>query len=187
MKPNKEELERYYRTHESERLIFRNLEEADIDHWIPFFKDEEALAYVGMLSGPFKGLSNPERAKAWITKSINRRKNGMFGQLAVTEKETGLFLGLGGIIYREEPEAYGEWEVAYSLLPEARGFGYATELARYFRDWAFANSRVESVVSFVHINNVASQRVTEKNDMHVDKELEFFEMPCKLNRVKREK
>lgn len=38
MKPNKEELERYYRTHESERLIFRNLEEADIDRGFHFLK-----------------------------------------------------------------------------------------------------------------------------------------------------
>ncbi|MCR9171187.1 MAG: GNAT family N-acetyltransferase [bacterium] len=114
---------------------------------------------------------------------MDRRKNGSFGQLAVTDKKTGEFLGLGGIIFREEPEAFGEWEIAYSLLPEARGKGYATELARYFRDWAFANTRVESVVSFVHINNVASQKVTVKNGMHIDKELTFFEMPCRLNRV----
>lgn len=185
MKPNEKELEGYYQTHESDRLKFRNIEEADIDLWTPFFKDEAALAHVGMLSGPYKLLSNPERSRAWLLRQIERRKTGLLGQLAVVEKESGNFIGVGGIILREEPEAYGEWEIAYSLLPEARGKGYATELARYFRDWAFANTQIESVVSFVHINNETSQRVTEKNGMHVEKELIFFEMPCKLNRVYR--
>lgn len=186
MQPNKQELEDYYRTHESERLVFRNADKNDVELWLPFFEDEVALSQVGMLSGRFKSMTNYERANAWISRLIERRENDLLGQLIVTEKETGSFLGLGGIIYREEPEALGEWEIAYSLLPEARGKGYATELAIFFRDWAFENSRVESVVSFVHIDNAASQRVTEKNGMHVEKELTFFEMPCRLNRVKRE-
>ncbi|MCR9171186.1 MAG: hypothetical protein NXI10_01750 [bacterium] len=62
MRPNKEELEKYYQVHESERLLFRNLEKSDIDLWIPFFQDEETLSQVGMLSGPFKNMSHPERA-----------------------------------------------------------------------------------------------------------------------------
>ncbi|XOV66164.1 MAG: GNAT family N-acetyltransferase [Fluviicola sp.] len=183
MKPSQKDIDRYYLLHESERLFFRNLEESDIERWIPFFEDEETLSHVGMLSGPFKFLGNPDRSRAWLLKQMERRKKGVFGQLAVVEKETQKFIGVGGIIFREEKEAYGEWEIAYSLLPEARGRGYATELARYFRDWAFANTEVESLVSFVHVNNSASQKVTEKNGMHVEKELTFFEMPCRLNRV----
>lgn len=187
MLPNTEEYTKYYSDHESERLLFRNLEEADIDLWLPFFDDEENLAHVGMLSGPFKFLDNPDRSKAWIGRQIERRKSGLLGQLAVIEKSTGKFIGLGGIILRQETGAEGEWEIGYSLLPEARGKGYATELATYFRDWAFANTRVESVISFVHVNNVASQNVTKKNGMHVEKEMEFFEMPTRLNRVFRDK
>jgi len=134
MKPSQQELDSYYQTHASERLIFRNLEDADVALWIPFFDDEESLAHVGMLSGPFRFLDNPNRAKAWIGRQVERRKNGLLGQLAVIEKSTGKFIGLGGIILREETGVEGEWEIAYSLLPEARGKGYATELAVYFRD-----------------------------------------------------
>jgi len=186
MIPTSEELENYYSQQASKRLLFRGFTDEDVQLWIPFFEDEATLEQVGMLSGKFKNMTNEERAAAWLGRQAERRKEGLFGQLAVVEKETGTFLGVGGIILRQEPEAFGEWEIAYSLLPEARGKGYATELAIHFKEWAFANTRVESVVSFVHINNEASQKVTQKNGMHIEKELLFFEMPCRLNRVFRD-
>lgn len=183
MQPNEQELKSYYGKHESERLVFRNLVAEDVELWLPFFEDEETLSHVGMLSGKFRDMTNEERSATWLGRQAERRNKGSLGQLAVIEKESGNFLGVGGIILREESEASGEWEIAYSLLPEARGKGYATELAIYFREWAFTNTRVESLVSFVHINNAASQNVTRKNGMHMEKELLFFEMPCRLNRV----
>ena len=183
MQPNAQELNDYFREHETERLRFRFFEEADFDRFLPFFEDEKVLSHVGMLSEPFKTMTNPERSATWLGKQTERRKTGLLGQLAVTEKSTGKFLGVGGIILRQEPEAFGEWEIAYSLLPDARGKGYATELAIYFKEWAFENSRIESVVSFVHIDNEASQNVTRKNGMHVEKEMTFFGMPTRLNRV----
>ena len=183
MQPNQQELKSYYREHETERLRFRLFGDADIERWMPFFADTETLNHVGMLSGKFKNMTNSERAAAWISRQMERRVQGTLGQLAVIEKSSGKFIGVGGIILREEPEAKGEWEVAYSLLHEARGNGYATELAVYFKEWAFANTRVESVISFVHIKNEASQNLTRKNGMHIEKEMTFFEMPTRLNRV----
>ncbi len=185
MKPNQKVRDRYYGTHESERLTFRNMEEADVERWVPFFDDEANLNEIGMLSGRFKNMTNIERATDWIGRQIERMNTGSLGQLAAIEKTTGKFIGVGGIIFREEPGAFGEWEITYSLLPEARDKGYATELAMYFRDWTFENTQKESVISIVHVNNVASQRVTEKNGMHVEKELTFFEMPCRLNRIRK--
>ena len=183
MLPNEKEYNAYYQLHESERLSYRPIEVSDIEHWTPFFDDEATLLHVGMLSGKFKTMTNTERASAWLERQMERQKIGLLGQLAVLEKATGAFIGVGGIILRQEEGVEGEWEIAYSLLPEARGKGYATELALYFRDWAFLNTRITSVISMVHINNIASQRVTEKNGMKIDRELTFFEMPVRLNRV----
>ena len=183
MLPNEKEYNAYYQLHESERLSYRPIETSDIALWTPFFENEETLRHVGMLSGKYKAMTNTERASAWLERQMERQKIELLGQLAVLEKATGTFMGVGGIILRQEEGVDGEWEIAYSLLPEARGKGYATELARYFRDWAFQYTRKSSVISMVHINNKASQRVTEKNGMQIDRELTFFEMPVRLNRI----
>ena len=186
MQPTDQERSTYYQHRESERLEFRPVEKEDIALWTPFFEDEVALSHVGMLSGKFKTMTNAERSTAWLERQMERQNTGSLGQLSVVEKATGKFIGVGGIILRGEEGVEDEWEVAYSLLPESRGKGFATEIAIHFRDWAFENTRVKSVISLVHVNNEASQRVTEKNGMHIDRNMIFFEMPVRVNRVFRE-
>jgi hypothetical protein len=45
MRPTQEELKNYYQTHESDRLMFRNLNEAYIERWTPFFDNEVSVFY----------------------------------------------------------------------------------------------------------------------------------------------
>lgn len=175
----------YYENHGSERLVFRPFETEDIERWVPFFDEPAGLSFVGMNSGKFKTMPNAERSKSWIEKQIGRQQEGVFGQLAVIEKVTGAFLGVGGLIFRNELGLKEELEITYSLLPEARGKGYATELSLHFKKWAFEHTSIPSVISIVHVENLASINVTHKNGMLVEKEMDYFEMPVRLYRVRR--
>lgn len=177
----------HYYNNETERLIFRPLTKEDVASWIPFFKDKRGVEFVGGNSEYFRNLSDEERATKWITKQIERKENKVYGQLAVIEKATGKFLGLGGLISRieKEEETYGELEVTYSLLPEARGNGYATELAVHFKNWALKNTDFPSVISLIHVENEASMNVANKNGMKKEKEIVFFEMPIYVFRAER--
>ncbi len=186
MQPTEETRKRYYQGQESERLFFRPFEENDFVLWEPFFHETAVLEFVGMLSGKYKTMNTQEKANSWIGRQIERQKNGSLGQLAIIEKDTGKFIGVGGIIARTDDMIAGEWEITYALLPHARGKGYATEQSVHFKNWAFENTSKESLVSVVQVDNVASQNVGEKNGMSVDREMHYFEMDVRLNRVFRE-
>lgn len=186
MQPTGQEHKKYYQGQESERLIYRQLKEADKELWAPFFDEDAILGFVGMLTGKFKTMTSKERANEWINFQIARHKTGTIGQLAIIEKSSGKFVGVGGIIARTDEMTSGEWEITYALLPEYRGKGYATEQSVHFKNWAFENTSKESLVSVVQVDNVASQNVAEKNGMTIEKEMHYFGMNVRLNRVLRQ-
>ncbi len=186
MQPSEKEYQSYYQGQESERLMYRPFEEADRKRWTPFFEEEAVLGFVGMLSGPFKTMSSEERANAWIDRQLERQKTGTIGQLAIIEKASGTFIGVGGIIARTDEQTGGEWEITYALLPPYRGKGYATEQSIHFKNWAFENTSKESLISVVQVDNSSSQKVAEKNGMRAETEMRYFEMDVRINRVYRD-
>ncbi|MGB0918566.1 MAG: GNAT family N-acetyltransferase, partial [Flavobacteriales bacterium] len=98
-----------YHSQETERLILRRLTENDIEAWAEFFVDNPNARFIGL------DLSLPkhELAKTWIDKQLKRYADNQFGQLAATEKSSGNFVGLGGILTRDFNDKQ-EFEVSYS-------------------------------------------------------------------------
>lgn len=174
-----------YYNQNSERLEYRAAVEEDSIAWNAFFDDPAPLRFLGMNYGPYKDLSAEERSEKWILRIVERANLNQFGQLVVLEKETKRIVGLAGIIQRTEDGVEGELEIAYSLLPEARGKGYGSEAAIHFKNWAFENTEVPSVISVIHVDNEASMNVARKNGMVPERTFEFFGMPVHLFRVRR--
>lgn len=59
-------------------------------------------------------------------------------------------------------EAPGALEVGYTVFPEFRRRGYATETCRAMLDWAHREHRVRHFISSIEPSNAASLRVIEK-------------------------
>ena len=169
--------EDYYNL-ESERLASRALTQADIEPWSHFFNDNPTERFLG---GPLLGKDAMAKSTMWVEKQIWRMNEKIFGQLAIVEKESGRFIGLGGLIARDD----NEFEVTYSFFPDSWGKGYGTELAIYFKEYAFANIDVPYVVSMIHKENEASMNVARKNGMEIMRETEFLEMPIYVFGVER--
>lgn len=167
-----------YTNQESERLVFRSLKEEDIPNWIPFFEVDDYQHFV------MQDVSIPAkvRAKDWIEFQIERAKKGVYGQLAVIEKSSGKFIGVGGIIERDDVNGNHELEITYSLLPNFHGKGYATELALQFIEFVRKNQLKTSVISMIHPENNASIRVAEKNGLNLDGTTEFREIEVLIYR-----
>ena len=53
-------------------------------------------------------------------------------------------------------------EIGYSIAPEARGNGYATEAVCLVTRRAFSESPLRKLIAYVHEDNVASRRVLDK-------------------------
>ena len=60
------------------------------------------------------------------------------------------------------PPADGTVEIGYSVVPEERGRGYATEAVQVLIARALATEGVQRVVAEVHEENVASLKVMER-------------------------
>lgn len=155
----------------SERLQYRALTEKDIDSWTEFFENNDRLGFLGMdLSKDHKTLSTE-----WVMKQLDRYKNDGLGSLAVIEKFSGEFIGMGGILLREI-QGRLEHEIAYSLKPKFWNKGYGTEMAKHMKNFGKQHGIAPTFISIIEKNNAASIHVAVKNGMSVLEETEFLGM-----------
>jgi ribosomal-protein-alanine N-acetyltransferase len=63
------------------------------------------------------------------------------------------------------PDQEGVVEVGYSIVPENRNQGYATEMARGLIAWAFQEKGIKAVTAACLDNNIGSIKVLEKVGM----------------------
>lgn len=160
---------KYLLTHqESERLLFRKLEHSDFDKWLNLFEDEETAKMLGM--SEYKNAN--ECCEKWFEWTFHRYENNLGGQNVLISKESQQFVGQCGLLVREV-ENNLEIEIAYSILQEFRGQGYAIESAKKCRDFAFNNNFHDRLVSIIIPENNASKNVALKNGMNPKKQINY--------------
>jgi ribosomal-protein-alanine N-acetyltransferase len=71
----------------------------------------------------------------------------------------GTNVGIGSF---KGPPAGGVVEIAYAILPQHQGRGYATAAARAMVDYAFRSEEVRMVIAHTLPDGAASQRVLQK-------------------------
>ena len=76
------------------------------------------------------------------------------------ERESGSVVGDVGFL--GPPDESGSVELGYSVVPDRRRRGYASEAARALVDWALDQPGVEVVVASPESGNVASVRTLER-------------------------
>lgn len=158
-------------------MIFRALTLDDVNPWTPFFDRDDYMPFLGQDIT----LPGANRSKVWIERQIQRKNEEVYGQLAIIEKASGKFIGVGGIIQREI-DGKEELEITYSLLPVFWGNGYARELAKHFMDYALETNEVKSVISMIHPENEASIKVALSNGLTLDGTSEFMGIPVEIYR-----
>jgi [ribosomal protein S5]-alanine N-acetyltransferase len=155
----------------SERLQFRALTENDINSWLEFFEGNNRLAFLGIdVNKDYLTL-----ATEWISKQLERYQTDGFGHLAVIEKSSGDFIGMGGILVREL-DGEKVFEIAYSLKPTYWNQGFGTEIAQKLKQFGLENQIATNFVSIIHKENEASMHVARKNGMKILRETNFMGM-----------
>ena len=102
----------------------------------------------------------PEGMEYWRAKSnVLRESKGWAGYVYIHKKDNTV-IGDGG--FKGPPDAKGEVEMGYAILPEYRGKGLGTEAAKALVDWAFYHPEVESIVAETLPEAKGSMRVLEK-------------------------
>lgn len=157
---------------DSERLDFQLLTVDDYAAWAPFFINNPGLKYVAMLN-PGEPL---EESKTWIDRQLKRYADTGYGHLKLAEKTTGELVGNAGLILRPT-DGVDLLEVAYSILPEYWGKGYASEAAICLKEYIRDQQLSDRAISIIHAENTASHKVAAKNGMTPGPTSEYLGMP----------
>jgi RimJ/RimL family protein N-acetyltransferase len=161
-----------YFNQESDRLRFRKLTEEDIPSWVDFFVNNDRLRFLGITDW---SKSKETLAEDWIRKQLDRYEQEGFGHLAVELKESGEFIGMGGILPREL-KGKTEYEISYSLKPPFWKKGYGTEMAKQMKRFGLKNIDSNRFISIIEVENVDSIHVAKKNGMSALFNTEFLGM-----------
>jgi RimJ/RimL family protein N-acetyltransferase len=137
---------------ETARLILRPTALEDFPRWAELMADPVATRYIGGVQAPSMAWrSLMAMAGAWTLTGVS-----MF---SLIEKQSGRWLGRCG---PWQPEGWPGTEVGWSLHPDSRGQGYATEAARAAIDYAFDVLGWSDVIHCIDPRNLTSQRVAER-------------------------
>ncbi|MGI5959957.1 MAG: GNAT family N-acetyltransferase [Massiliimalia sp.] len=133
----------------TQRLVIRNLCESDYPEFERTLNDIQKSCFgngKGFLDWLILQYSHMDIANGTIC-------FGMFHKQ--TEKLVGT-IGVG------EHDDLHEPEIFYYLLPEYRGYGFATEAAKEITRWALENYDIPYLIGTVAVDNVKSQYVLER-------------------------
>ena len=133
------------------RLVLRHWRESDLDGYAELCADEGAR-FIGGQCG---------REDAWrrMAAFVGHWTLRGYGLWAIEEKASGRFVGFCGLWY---PLGWPEREMGWSLVPDARGRGYATEAALASRKIAYDELGWPTLVSYIASDNGPSRRVAER-------------------------
>ena len=164
---------------ETERLYFRKIDISDFDSWLPFFKDPTSFEHwIGELHEPEIECEN------WYKKQFNRYETNQGGMNALLEKKSGKLIGHCGLLLQQIDDEKA-LEIGYSLLPNYRNKGYATEAAIRCRDYAFQNNYSNSLISIISLTNIQSANVACKNGMRLEKQTMYNQNPVNIFKINR--
>lgn len=154
---------------ESERLLFRPLEEADLDLVMEQWTDPEVAKYAG-------GKTSTAEELARLMPLITRRcAGGCIGNWCLIDKPTGEKLGTANLLPMPVDLPDTDWdlvtgdeipagdiEIGYILKRSAWGRGDASEACGRLVQFSFEETPLEEIIAATDAQNIASQRVLTK-------------------------
>jgi RimJ/RimL family protein N-acetyltransferase len=138
----------------TKRLVLRGVRADDLEPFAAMNGNPEFTRYLG--SGRPRTAEETWDLMARMLGQWGLRGYGMF---ALEDAATGRFVGRSGILHSLD---WPEPELAYGVDRPFWGQGLATESAVAIRDWAFAETGLKLLASFVRPDNAGSIGVLRK-------------------------
>ncbi len=139
---------------ESPRLALRELTYDDVDSLFEIIGDPLTMY-------AYKSAFDRDQAAMWIEHALASYRDNGWGMWAVVRRADGRFLGdCGPMLQPVEGEAVPE--LGYHFLRAEWGNGYATEAALACRDWFFAHTDHDRLLSIVSPTNDRSKGVAAR-------------------------
>lgn len=152
----------------TERLLLRGARRADFEGFATIVMD------------PTRKIPPVDRRMAW--RMLNATMGAWIvdgvGQWALEERSTGAFVGIAGALHREPlsgPNDDGDVELAWTLVSEHRGKGFATEAMRAIVTHLVEQVKPARILAHVDHDNAASLRVADKLGMRYVGDVPFYD------------
>jgi len=156
---------------------FRKLQTSDFDLWLPFHKNPLSFKHwEDMPKDPLVACQH------WFDKAFYRYENNLGGMNVLEAKSNQAFIGQCGLL-KQTVDGIEELEVGYSILPKYWRQGYATEAAIKCKVFAQEHKLAKTLISIIHVNNIASQKVAINNGMLQEKTTIYQNNPVHIFRV----
>jgi len=162
---------------ETARLLLTRLCPDDLDDLVRMYADPRVTATLG-------GLRTADWVADYLRKQMAQWDEHGFGLWTVRDRLSGRFAGRAGLRYATI-EGRREVEVAYGLMEEFWGRGYATELAVESVRVGFTELRFPDLVCFTLTTNLASKRVMEKAGFRYERDIVYADLPHLLYRQRK--
>ena len=161
----------------TDRLLFRTLLSSDFEAWLPFHEDSRTSEF-------WYGLpKEPQVAcQQQFSRTFERYKKKLGGMNALILKSTENMIGLCGLLV-QIVDGIKELEIAYSLLPEYWGRGFASEAAKKCKHYALEHRLADSLISIIQVDNIPSQKVALNNGMYLEKSTTYNNNSVHIFRV----
>jgi ribosomal-protein-alanine N-acetyltransferase len=147
---------------ETDRLIIKSNQEVDLEPLAALWADPEVTYYMG-------GPRNYEEILKILREDAQLDPQPAFDLWPVIEKETGKIIGTGGIL-EKDIDGRNQYEIIYVLAKSVWGKGFATEMARSFKDYAINELGLERVTALIDPDNVKSEKVATKIGLKYEKD-----------------
>ena len=138
----------------TDRMVLRRPIPDDLDELATMLGDPRVGRWLG-------GVADRARTAEMLARWIAHWDAHRFGLWCARDRETGAFVGRGGLLATIVGGA-GAIEAGWTIAPNRWGEGLATELGTASIQVAERELRVSELVSFTLPDNVASRRVMEK-------------------------
>ncbi|MEM7030552.1 MAG: GNAT family N-acetyltransferase [Chloroflexota bacterium] len=160
---------------ETSRLIAHCFSLNDYDTLCQLHSDPQVMATLG-------GIRPPEKTRQFLAEKMAHWGQYGFGYWMFHHRETGQFVGRGGIQHIEIG-GQQEVEIGYTVASTFWGQGYATEIAKTLVDLGFETLDLPEIVCFTLATNTASQRVMEKVGFQFERNVRHEEQTHVLYRL----
>ena len=155
---------------QTQRLILRDWQPTDIEHFAQMNADAEVMKY-------FPATLSRQESEGLFERIQNHHQTHGFGWWAVEEQGTGTFIGFIGLsVPTFQAHFTPAVEVGWRLARAFWGKGYATEGARKAISYGFEVIGLTEIVSFTAQSNLRSIAVMKRLGM-THQEADNFDHP----------
>ncbi|SDB80380.1 Protein N-acetyltransferase, RimJ/RimL family [Raineyella antarctica] len=137
----------------TDRLVLRPLVYADLDRVSELFAVPTVARELGLDARTLMA------AKDRLRRCEAHWDRYGYGPSGLVERSTGVFVGLAGLVRNEERDELG---IEFSITPDRRGRGYATEALRAWIAWAASRRLADHLVTTVPEHHTAMPQTLER-------------------------